>query len=1125
MSVDDFLRCLKKSRLLTDEQQARVRQSVKSSQRKLTPELVSKQLVKQELLTEWQARMLLQKQTGFVLGRYTLLCPIGKGGMGKVFKAWDKKGQREVAIKVLAKKFAKNEKLVARFRREIEMASQLDSPHIVRTIDAGEIGQSHFMVMEYVNGEGLDAIADRVGRMRADHACELARQAALGLQFAHEQGMVHRDIKPANLIVSFENDAPRVRLLDMGLARLETMDNDGMTRTGQVMGTPDFMAPEQGWNTADVDSRADIYSLGCTLFRLVTGSVPFPGDNPLQVLMARCSADAPLASSIVPDIDPRVDAVLRQMTWRDPSQRFQTAGEAAESLAPLAAPPRAEELVGVESQPVPQQPTLVQQETAQNEPSFQEFLREMDSGSEVTLFETGVPLETRAVSTSSTTVAEPKDRTSRSSRRPALLAVSAILIVGLGVGGFALTQGSADDPDKVTKDQAGIGTRPARPVFFAEIPVQRTQPGKLVNFYAAPEVTRGLDGVTYALGPNSPESATLDPNSGEFYWVPPRDQQPGRVAIRLLAKRKEKVEAEREVLIDVRAMPLAARIVEFQDEPVLVGRKWTYQLRLFGQDFADADAEFRLGGHPPEGLELDEATGVLTWTPSESQIGRHPINVELVDPANEQTVYLASCSVVVRPPPRVVSLPSTSVEAGRELIVDLRATGGRRLPPGVTLALSPESEELGADLDPDTARFRWTPPGDRRGQTEFQIQLKRGRVVVGVASFLVNVTAPKPPPTDDSASLPPDAEITAAEEQIRELFKREFGQRSTSAREQLAARLLARSFGDHTSAMRYALLKLGHDVAKDGRAYGVGVEIVQRLSRLFPVDSISLTLQLVEGYRTRGSDGVDKAMVTEAAFEQSLIAARDNRFKAVAELVSVASLVLRTERGNPATETVRRIEETLKTLPTDADRVVELSEAQALARDELVALLEPYQFQMLFREAAAVRFLQNDVGEPNVGNRLWKLSEGHIHFEAPTSELITGFVDPALRVGSCVIRMRVSAESTAGMLLIGAPASGQVSGYQVPLAGRDLLHIKQSNLVQSLAQPSGRLIRDKSGWDFVEVIVSANRIVVLLNGTRVTDAQLPSEPDGTLGVVAVLRSASAPRFVGRDFRVMRTPGE
>src|SRR5687768_8431393 len=216
---------------------------------------------------------------------YKLLAKLGEGGMGAVYKALHTRLDKIVALKILPTDRMRDGGAVARFQREMKAVGRLDHPNIVRAMDAGEEAGMHFLVMEYVEGIDLSLLAKNVGPLPVADACELVRQAALGLQEAHEHGMVHRDIKPSNLILAKsrrKNSPPTLKILDLGLALLsETLapDSGGLTTSGQMMGTIDYMAPEQAGDTHQVDIRADIYSLGATLYRLLTGAAPFSGDK------------------------------------------------------------------------------------------------------------------------------------------------------------------------------------------------------------------------------------------------------------------------------------------------------------------------------------------------------------------------------------------------------------------------------------------------------------------------------------------------------------------------------------------------------------------------------------------------------------------------------------------------------------------------------------------------------------------------------------------------------------------------------------------------------------------------------------------------------------------------------
>jgi len=336
-SAAKFCSLLEQSRLLSTDSLRRVREFFETGD---DGEGIAKRIVEQGWLTRWQVQQLLAGRHKLFLGKYKLLENIGQGGMGAVFKAEHPGLGRVVALKVMAQELLKDSDAVARFVREIQSAAALDHPNIVAAYDADCVGDTYFLVMEYVEGNDLKAWIRQHQQLPIRWACEVVRQAALGLQHAHENGLVHRDIKPANLLI-VENDGretPQVKILDMGLARFvsDTQEDGGLTRTGQIMGTPDYIAPEQGEDTRGADIRADVFSLGCTLFHAVTGQLPFTGGNVMEKLLARVRKDAPPVSSLRPDVPAGLDAVVATMLARNPGERYQTPAELAAALAPFA---------------------------------------------------------------------------------------------------------------------------------------------------------------------------------------------------------------------------------------------------------------------------------------------------------------------------------------------------------------------------------------------------------------------------------------------------------------------------------------------------------------------------------------------------------------------------------------------------------------------------------------------------------------------------------------------------------------------------------------------------------------------------------------------------------------------
>jgi serine/threonine protein kinase len=331
-TVNSFLATLRRSNLLTHEQMAAANSIAADSDAVGT----ARNLVKRTWLTEWQARQLLAGKSKLFLGKYKLLGVLGQGGMGAVLKAESTTLGRVVALKVLSKNVSNNEVAEARFLREIRFAGRLNHPNIVRALDADRVGERAFLVMEYVDGSDLKQVLKRDGQLSIEFACECIRQAAAGLQHAHEAGMIHRDVKPSNLLLTrhAETGQPIVKLLDLGLARLEHKQTSdcSITRTGQIMGSPDYMAPEQAMNARNADIRSDIYGLGVTLYQLLSNSLPFGGNNVMERLVVRINQDAPPISAVRPDVPAVLVHIIARMLHRDPSQRFQTPDEVGAML-------------------------------------------------------------------------------------------------------------------------------------------------------------------------------------------------------------------------------------------------------------------------------------------------------------------------------------------------------------------------------------------------------------------------------------------------------------------------------------------------------------------------------------------------------------------------------------------------------------------------------------------------------------------------------------------------------------------------------------------------------------------------------------------------------------------------
>ncbi len=295
-----------------------------------TAEELVAELVKQNHLTSFQAQHVKAgKAKALILGNYTILEMIGAGGMGQVFKAEHRRMERIVAIKMLPPAMTKNATALARFQREVKAAARLRHSNIVGADDADEANGSHFLVMEYIEGRDLSAHVKKNGPFSVDKAVNYTLQAARGLEFAHAEGVVHRDIKPANLLLDKKGV---VKILDMGLARIDVAPGDvaaqaELTGTGAVMGTVDYMAPEQGVSTHGVDARADIYSLGCTLHYLLLSKPVYEGETIGAKFLAHHRQPIPDLSALREDVPGEVNAIFQKMVAKQPEDRYQTMTE------------------------------------------------------------------------------------------------------------------------------------------------------------------------------------------------------------------------------------------------------------------------------------------------------------------------------------------------------------------------------------------------------------------------------------------------------------------------------------------------------------------------------------------------------------------------------------------------------------------------------------------------------------------------------------------------------------------------------------------------------------------------------------------------------------------------------
>ena len=335
--LDQFVQTLSESGLMTKQDVQRLLSGLSDDDKPKNGEEMAKLLFRQGKLTKFQTQSVYKgKAKGLILGDYVLLDQIGEGGMGQVFRAQHRRMKRIVALKVLPAELTESEHAVERFQQEVEVAARLVHTNIVTAFDAGETKKTYFLVMEFVDGWDLATVVDERGSLSLADALDYVLQAAKGLEYAHSQGVVHRDIKPANLLL--DNNGT-VKVLDMGLARLDAQTGDydatvdrGLTQSGEVMGTVDYMSPEQATSTRDVDERTDIYSLGCTLFYLLTGRPIYDGDTLVKRILSHREHPIPSLTKQRTDVPKELDVAFRRMVNKKAEFRYRSMTEVIAQL-------------------------------------------------------------------------------------------------------------------------------------------------------------------------------------------------------------------------------------------------------------------------------------------------------------------------------------------------------------------------------------------------------------------------------------------------------------------------------------------------------------------------------------------------------------------------------------------------------------------------------------------------------------------------------------------------------------------------------------------------------------------------------------------------------------------------
>jgi serine/threonine protein kinase len=337
VAAQRFLKLILRSGLLSREELAAGLRGLPREQWE-DAQAMAEHLVKAGKLSRYQARKLLQGLSrGLVLGAFQILAPVGRGGMGTVFLARDSRNQRLLALKVLPPRRAREEeRVLARFQREMVLSQRVAHPNIARTLEVGVHDGIYYIAMEFIPGRSLHRLVTEEGPLPVDRAARLFAEVAEAIQYGHEQGVIHRDLKPSNIMVT-PNDHAKVLDLGLALIRGEAVTNrEVVGGTRYVLGSMNYIAPEQTEDSSNVDARADVYGLGCTLYHAVTGSPPFPGGSSIDKILWHRSIEPPPPEEINPKIPLGFADLIKRMMTKDPAQRMASAEMVRRQLLPWA---------------------------------------------------------------------------------------------------------------------------------------------------------------------------------------------------------------------------------------------------------------------------------------------------------------------------------------------------------------------------------------------------------------------------------------------------------------------------------------------------------------------------------------------------------------------------------------------------------------------------------------------------------------------------------------------------------------------------------------------------------------------------------------------------------------------
>lgn len=1190
--VKTFLQGLQKSRLLSSEQWKTVREiaregrkqnggSEESSGTRGGGELqyLVSELLKQRLLTQWQAAQLKKGQTGFVLGSYRLLHPVGRGGMGHVFKANRFDSHDEVAVKVMARKLTSNESLVSRFQREIKASSRLNSPHIVKTVDAGRVGKVDFMVMEFVNGDQIDEIANQANTLPVGLACEIARHAAIGLQHAHEQQMVHRDIKPSNLIVNWNPDGNgTVKLMDMGLVMVLGDDSEHqMTRTGQVMGTPDYMSPEQGWDTTSVDIRGDIYSLGCSLYRLLTGTTPFTGTNPLQVLSQRLQRDAPSITSVDSTLPEDVAAVVSRMTRRDPDQRYQTPAEVAEALAPFCQPLTLTALSGASTLGTTDSEMSLQEtkivDTAsdldEGDVTYQQFLQEVDRGTGVDLIglgntpqllESDIPIVQTEPTSALDKTRQRRNKRKRTPSSPSIKGAAQTnaastgqtsgrwkAILGGAIAAVAITAIVVLSNSEGENDAADNGEAVAKTiqsiVRFEDTETTPATLGRLFQYQPEVEIEQaeGTE-IFFQLNQSPHIGLGIDEETAQISWLVPRDQplQPIQLTVEAVEDRNgtETVIATHEIEFDVQvdAASVSMQIPEAREMQVIPDVAFSTSVAVPDQFHETLQIRYQLLSPKDSSAKIDEQTGELTWVPTRDDVGIQKFeltatNAQTGDLLDQQTLTVLvlpdSIDDLIHPPEILTASPGEDIvfELGR-----LSVVGRPRGPARFILEIAGGSPAGATILGRDNV-FRWTVPDDASGLIQIPLQASirtafGNRSLAGTMPLKIQI---KDTEVMAEKNVPSEDVLQPLREELRKTHERRLSKaRSQSDKASLGRSLLLTSMESEVGPSDFALLDvIDEDLARPARSYDLQLEIAEQKAKRYGLNELDAISEILQSFSRRNVPTSERDRVTERLLRLALLSAQDNRFELTGDILEdVRTLLPRSSGGltKELTSDIKQASEVVKALSTNDTA----TEVQGMKSEELIRLLSNWQFEPVFQKSSAIRWFQSSGNAISTSElqQMWEINDDTITLNASQAQALVGFVDGSLSTDRFSFRCQLLPGSNAAQLIVGLDPDvpnrppGLVISVDSANPGR-IQSLADGKVAAAPTTANLSAFRANQPNE-LEVNVDGPRIIVRLNGTVLNQVTLPSSMPGLPGLGADLKAAN-PTVKIRSPRILTFP--